>query len=211
MWYYFAMIKNVIFDWSGVVKDCVEDYLVIANKKLKHFGGKEISMEELKEEWCQPWMDFFKKYIPAATIEEQEVFYKKAVSESPKAKSYPGIPELIKKLKNSGAKVFVVSSDYPETIFPEIKDFGLEGVFDSVICEAHNKEEAVRKIVESSNLEKDSTIFIGDSNHEIEVGKKVGIKTVAVTWGFTSENKLKSHNPDFVVHSSEELEKVIFG
>ena len=90
------------------------------------------------------------------------------------------------------------------------KDFGLEGyVFDFVIFGVHDKEEAVRKIVESGDIEKDSTIFIGDSNHEIEVGNKIGIKTVAATWGFTSENKLKSHNPDFVVHNSEELEKAI--
>ncbi len=203
------MIKNVIFDWSGVVKDCVEDQLVIANKKLRHFGAKEISMEEMKEEWCQPWMDFYKKYIPSITMEEQEVFYKKAVSESLKAKSFPGIPKLIKKIKESGAKVFVVSSDYPETILPEIKDFGLESVFDSVIFAAHNKEEAVCKIVESNNLEKNSTIFIGDSNHEIEVGKKLGIKTAAVTWGFSSESKLKSYNPDFLVHNLEELERAI--
>ena len=203
------MIKNVIFDWSGVVKDCVEDQLVIANKKLRHFGAKEISMEEMKEEWCQPWMDFYKKYIPSITMEEQEVFYKKAVSESLKAKSFPVIPKLIKKIKESGAKVFVVSSDYPETILPEIKDFGLESVFDSVIFAAHNKEEAVCKIVESNNLEKNSTIFIGDSNHEIEVGKKLGIKTAAVTWGFSSESKLKSYNPDFLVHNLEELERAI--
>lgn len=203
------MIKNVIFDWSGVVKDCVEDQLVIVNKKFKHFGAKEISMEELKEEWCQPWMGFYKKYLPLITMEEEEVFYKKAVSESPKAKSYPGIPELIKKVKESGAKVFVVSSDYPETILPEIKGFGLEGIFDSIIFGVYDKEEAVRKIVESRNLEKNSTIFIGDSNHEIEVGKKMGIKTAAVTWGFSSESKLKSHNPDFIVHNLEELEKAI--
>ena len=205
------MIKNVIFDWSGVVKDCVLDQLVVANKKFKHFGVKEISMEELKEEWCQPWMDFYKKYITSITMEEQEVFYKKAILESPKAKSYPGIPELIKKIKESGAKVFVVSSDYAETILGEVKDWGLEGIFDSVIFGVHDKEEAVCKIVESGNLEKDSTIFVGDSNHEIEVGKKLGIKIIAVTWGFTSENKLKSHNPDFVAHNLEELEKIILG
>lgn len=205
------MIRNVIFDWSGVVKDCVEDQLVIANKKLKHFGAKEISMEELKEEWCQPWMDFYNKYIPFATMEEQEAFYKKVNSKSPKAKSYPGLPELIKKVKESGAKLFVVSSDYSETILGEVKDFGLEGVFDGVVFGVHDKEEPVREIVESGKLEKGGTIFVGDSNHEIDVGKKVGIRTVAVTWGFTSENKLRSHHPDFVVHSAGELEKIILG
>ncbi len=103
----------------------------------------------------------------------------------------------------------MVSSDYSETILPEIKDFGLEDVFDDVIFGVYDKEDEVRQIVTKNSLNKDDTIFIGDSNHEIEVGKKLGIKTVAVTWGFNSENKLKSHNPDFIAHNSEELEEVI--
>ena len=67
------------------------------------------------------------------------------------------------------------------------------------------------QIVTKNSLNKDDTVFIGDSNHEIEVGKKLGIKTVAVTWGFNSENKLKSHNPDFIAHNSEELGGIISG
>jgi phosphoglycolate phosphatase len=205
------MIKNFIFDWSGVVKDCVEEQIVISNKILKHFGAKEISMAELKEEWCQPYMNFYKKYIPNITMEEQSIAFKKANSESPKAKSYPGIPELIKKIKESGAKVFVVSSDYAETILPEVKDFGLEDIFDDVVFGVYDKEDEVRQIVTKNSLNKDDTIFIGDSNHEIEVGKKLGIKTVAVTWGFNSENKLRSHNPDFIAHNLEELGEIILG
>ncbi|MCF7833659.1 MAG: HAD family hydrolase [Candidatus Pacebacteria bacterium] len=203
------MIKNVIFDWSGVVKDCVEEHLVIINKIFTHFGAKEISMEELKVEWCQPYMSFYKKYIPSVTEKEQSVVYKKAISESPKAKPYSHIAELIKKVKKSGKKVFIVSSDDSETILPEIKSFGLEAVFDDVVFGVEDKEQEVRQIVTNNSLNKNDTIFIGDSNHEIEVGKKVGIKTVAVTWGFSLENKLKSYNPDFLVHNLEELEKVI--
>ncbi len=203
------MIKNVIFDWSGVVKDCVKENLVITNKIFKHFGVKEILMAEFKKEWCQPYMSFYKKYIPNITMQEQSIVYKKSISESPKAKSYPGITELIKKVKKSGKKVFVVSSDDLETILPEIKSFGLEGIFDGVVFGVHDKEQEVYQIVKANSLNKNDTIFIGDSNHEVEVGKKLGIRTIAVTWGFSLENKLKSYNPDFLVHNLEELENAI--
>ena len=53
------------------------------------------------------------------------------------------------------------------------------------------------------------TFFVGDSNHEIDVAKKTGIKSVAVTWGFTSEQKLRARNPDYVIGSFSELEKVV--
>lgn len=32
------MIKNIIFDWSGVIKDCVEDHLFVVNKIFSKFG-----------------------------------------------------------------------------------------------------------------------------------------------------------------------------
>jgi len=41
--------KNIIFDWSGVIKDALECHLWTVNRIFKKFGAKEISMEELKE------------------------------------------------------------------------------------------------------------------------------------------------------------------
>ncbi|MCX6751433.1 MAG: HAD family hydrolase [Candidatus Nomurabacteria bacterium] len=203
------MIKNIIFDWSGVVKDCILDYLVIANKIFKQFGAKEISVEELQEEWRQPYLVFYRKYLPNITVEEESTAYRKAILESPEARQYEGISDLIKKFKKSGIKLFIISSDDSDTLLPEIKNFDLENVFDEIVFGVHNKEEGAREIVEANNLNRSETIFIGDSNHEIEVGKKLGIKTGAVTWGFSSESRLKSENPDFLIHSLEELEKVI--
>ncbi len=154
-------------------------------------------------------MLFYKKYIPDITDEQQSVIYKKAILESPKAKEYSGMSDLIKKCKTEKKRLFVVSSDHPETLLPEIQSFGLDGVFSEVIFGVYDKEEGVLKIIQDNNLKKDETVFIGDSNHEIEVGQKVGIKTIAVTWGFSSEIKLQSKNPDYLVHSVEELEKII--
>lgn len=87
----------------------------------------------------------------------------------------------------------------------EIKEWNLEGIFNEVVTEADNKLEAVRKIIKDNNLNLDETCFIGDSNHEIEVAKATGIKSVAVTWGFTSKNKLLSRNPDYIADSPQEL------
>jgi phosphoglycolate phosphatase-like HAD superfamily hydrolase len=73
----------------------------------------------------------------------------------------------------------------------------------------HDKLEGINTLLKNKNLDLKNTFFIGDSNHETEVSKKVGIKSVAVTWGFNNEQKLKSGNPDFLVHNVAELEKII--
>ena len=205
------MFKNIIFDWSGVIKDCFEAHVWSVGRMMEIFGGSEISREELKENWEQPYMNFWKKYFPDLTLEEEQKVYYEVLSrdDCPKSNSLPGIVDLIKKNKKDGAFIAVISSDSPDTLLKEVKEYGLENIFDEIITDVHDKTEGLRKIMNENNFKKEETVFIGDSNHEIEVGKEAGIKTIAVTWGFCTENKLKSTNPDYLVHNIEELEKIL--
>ncbi len=203
------MINNIIFDWSGVIKDSVLDHLIATNKMFKKLGAKEITLKELQENWHQPYMIFYNKYLPDLTIDQFEVEYKESIAESPQAKEYPGISDLIKKIKKNGKKLVVLSSDSPDTILPEMKIFDLENIFNDMYMDIHDKGEVINDLMKKNNFDKKNTVFIGDSNHEIEVGKKVGVKTIAVTWGFNSENKLKAEKPNFIVHNLKELEEII--
>ena len=205
------MTKNIIFDWSGVVKDAVKSHLWVVNKMFKELGRKEISMEEMRKNWKQPYMHFYNKYVPDLTLEEEQRAYKEIIlsQDSPKSEAYPGIIDVIKKLKERGYFLTVISSDLPETIFPEIKRYDLKDVFNDVLTGVYDKTEALMDLVKKNNLNSKETFFIGDSNHEIEAARKVGVKSISVTWGFSTKQKLKLENPDFVVDNLEELEGII--
>jgi phosphoglycolate phosphatase-like HAD superfamily hydrolase len=64
-------------------------------------------------------------------------------------------------------------------------------------------------MLEKYDLRPSKTVFIGDSNHEIMAGQATRVKTIAVTWGFNTEEYLKSKGPDFLVHNVKELEKIL--
>jgi len=119
------------------------------------------------------------------------------------------VVKLIHKCKEKGYFLAVVSSDFPETILPEVKQYGLDYIFSEVITDANDKLEPVQKIIKEYNLKLEDTFFVGDSNHEIDVSKLTGIKSVAVTWGFVSEKVLREHKPDYVAHNVEELENIL--
>lgn len=205
------MVKTIIFDWTGVIKDSVRSHLWIVNRIFKTFNVEKISLEELKENWEQPYMLFYKKYLPDLTMAEQNKAYREAIfsKDCPKSKAYPGISKLIKEIKEKGVSIFVVSSDLPDTLYPEIKKYSLENVFNEVFTNVDDKTDIILDLNKKYNFNPDETLIIGDSNHEIEVGKQTGIKTIAVTWGFCSEQALKLKNPDFIAHNLEELEKII--
>lgn len=203
--------KNVIFDWSGVVKDSFESHLWLVNKIFKEFGAKEISSEELKENWEQPHMIFYNKYLPNITEAEEKNVYKEGIlsEDCPKSKDFPGICELIKKIKMKGFFIGIISSDLPDTILPEIKNYGLENIFNEVVFLSGDKIISLKSTIKKFKLNPEETCFIGDSNHEIIAGKATGVKTIAVTWGFNTEEYLKGKNPDYLVHNIKELEEIL--
>ncbi|HYC34427.1 MAG TPA: HAD family hydrolase [Candidatus Paceibacterota bacterium] len=206
-------MKNIIFDWSGVVKDAVAGQLWIVNKIFEKCGINKITLEEFQENWEQPYNIFYRKYLSPEVISdiERENAYREAIfnKDCPKSPAVSGIVDVIKKLKSKNCFLAVVSSDLKETLYEEIKDFDLEDVFNEIVTDSYDKTEAVREIVGRNNLSLPDTFFVGDSNHEIDVSKTIGIKSIAVTWGYTSEKKLKSKHPDFIVKNPKELKALL--
>lgn len=204
--------KNIIFDWSGVINDNqLTTYLVVL-KTFKHFGLAEISYEEFRKEWEQPYMLFYNKYLPDLSLAEENRVYKKIYNQVIKdypPKPYPGIIEILKKCKNHNQQLFIVSSDIKSSLLVEIEDFNLKNIFGDVVASVHDKEEGLREIVVNNKLELAKTIFIGDTAHEVKVGKNVGIKTGAVTWGIHNEERLKEAKPDYLIHNLKELELIV--
>jgi len=205
------MFKNIIFDWSGVIKDAVEDHGWVVNRMFKILGGKGMTLEEMKQNWEQPYMKFWNRYYPDMTLAEEQKIYYEAISskDCPPAKVYSGIAELIKKVKGQGVFMAVLSSDPVTTIFSEIKKFDLENIFVEVLANIHDKSEVIHDLVKRNNFKLKETVFIGDTNHEIESGKQAGVKTIAVTWGFYPEDRLKALSPDYLVHNIKELESIL--
>lgn len=205
-------MKNIIFDWSGVVKDAFVSHLWAVNKIFQKYGIEEMTIEGLKREWVEPYMNFYNKHMPFMTLEEEQEVYREVILDKdyPQSKSCPGVVELICELKNKGFYLAVISADFDETILPEIKSFGLENVFDDVITEVHHKDESIQKLIDKNKLDPKTTFIVGDSVNEIISGKKTGINTIAVTWGFTGGESLKKENPDYLVKNIEELRKLIY-
>lgn len=204
-------MKTVIFDWSGVVKDAFKSHLWIVNRIFDKYGIKKITPEELREEWEEPYMIFFNRYLPDMTMEEEQILYKEGITHPncPEVGACLGVVELIKKLKSSGFRLVLISADFPESVFGEIKRFGLEDAFDQIMTQIHNKTESVKQIVEDNNLDRKSTFIVGDSDNEISAAKAAGIASIAVTWGLASRQKLASKSPNYVVDSVVELEDII--
>lgn len=171
----------------------------------------EISLDELRENWDQLYMLFYNEYLPMLTLEQEQADYKEAVCNEnyPASEAFPGIVELIQRLKQKGDFLAVITSDFPHSVLPEIKRYGLENIFNEIIAFAYDKEAAMYDLLKKHALDPRKTFFVGDAGQEIRAGKHAGAKTIGVTWGFFNEQRLKQENPDFIVRNAAELEKIL--
>jgi len=55
------------------------------------------------------------------------------------------------------------------------------------------------------NIEKKSTIIVGDTINDIGLGVNAGINSIGVAWGYNSIEMLRNEGADFIIKDSEEL------
>lgn len=201
-------IKNIIFDWAGVISDNIHNVYNVSMVVFEHFDAKRLTLDEFREAWDQPYMIFYEKFIPGITLEQETEIFKREIVKCPPTKSFPGSIEMLHDLKKAEKNMIIYSGDIKETIFEEIKRFGAENIFSEVNYNVHDKYEFVEEILERNKFDRSKTIFIGDTTHEIEVGKKAGILTGAVTWGYMSESRLQSYNPDYLFTEMNQLKQL---
>ncbi|MGN1408103.1 HAD-IA family hydrolase [Lactobacillus sp.] len=128
---------------------------------------------------------------------------------------FPGILSLLKKLRQAGVKVAVVSNKPDEAVQKLVSDL-FPGYFDFALGQ---KDEIRRKpapdmtlaCVDALNVILDKCVYIGDSEIDIQTAANSKMDEIAVTWGFRSVDFLKKRGATVLVDTAEELEKAILG
>ena len=122
----------------------------------------------------------------------------------------PGAQETISGLKERGYRLGVVSSGSECRVGREIRELGLEGFFETVVCNEQMKNkkphpEGLETAMSSLGCSTEATCYVGDSPEDIEMGKRARILTVGVRSDYPTSWKLKSHEPDILIESLSEL------
>lgn len=201
--------ENLIFDWAGVIGDNIQNVYDVAMIFFQMHGHSKITLEQFRETWDQPYMRFYEKYIPGVSLEEEFEVFRHEILKCPPTQAFVGVTNVLRELKESGKAMIVISGDIKETIIPEVMRFGLDGVFLEINHNIHDKVAVIEEIVVRNSFDPSATIFIGDTTHEVEAGKKAGTLTGAVTWGYMPEKRLTAAKPDMIFRSVDELKKLI--
>ena len=126
----------------------------------------------------------------------------------------PGVIQLLGKLSEIGYLIVLYTGNSRETANQILKVTGLGKYFKfSVSGSINNRISTVKRAVRKAEIlvGKNFTdiVVIGDSIKDVECGKIIGAKTIAVTTGFHSRKELQEYKPDFVFNNLENCNQIL--
>lgn len=189
-------IKNIIFDWSGTLSDDFTPVYQASMLVFKKLGLKSISSEEYRREFILPYMLFWRKYSSDLTRERCDELFYEAIEQVSKPTLYSGVKEELERLKSLGTKMIVISAHPHEKIIREATDYGVRSLFREINGGIHDKTETILDILQRNDFDPEQTMYVGDMEHDIDAGRKAGVMTVALGWGYQTKEKLMESNPD---------------
>jgi len=107
--------------------------------------------------------------------------------------------------------LIVISSNSQESIAPLLQEAGILACFQAIMGAetAFSKEEKINLARTKAEAQGEDTYYIGDTAGDIKEGKAVGVKTIAVTWGWHKKDRLAEAGADFLVEHPEELLEIL--
>ncbi|MEJ2260231.1 MAG: HAD hydrolase-like protein [Nitrosopumilaceae archaeon] len=186
----------VIFDFDGTIANTLDSIIDIMNNLSEDFGFRKIRDEDKeylrgkrpREILNHLGISLFK--LPFVIRKaRREINSHIALLSPPTPNRLTNIEENVRNFLHAN------NLDQFDLFYTSKKIFG--------------KDKTISKIIQDMKLEKSNVYFVGDEVRDIEAGKKAGVNTIAVSWGYNTKEALANENPDFLIDSPEDLGKII--
>lgn len=200
--------KVFIFDYDGVIADSFEDAILIVRQIAKDIGyDKPISDEDFRELFDQNiFIAIKQKGFSLLQILRIANRLKGETKEmQKKIRFFAGIKELFDEINDLG-DIFVVTSNSNEIVRNKMDDYSmLQDIREIYGMEVSKSKVKKIKLVMKKYDKNTDFYYIGDTIGDIIEGRKAGVKTIGVTWGYHDRKRFDRVNPDFIVDKPEEL------
>ena len=213
------MIKKlVLFDYDGTIVDSAKMIVKGAIEAFRMCGLPDPDPNKVRENIGKPLATALDAYAPEGYEVNPEMIsnaYRKWYAEQGRLglqdePLFPGMFKLINDLKiNKEFHIGVATNKSRIALNNGLKKHNLNNIFDITLTmdEAKAKPDPDMAIQAMSmlNIEKKSTIIVGDTINDIGLGVNAGINSIGVAWGYNSIEMLRNEGADFIIKDSEEL------
>lgn len=206
------MIKNFIFDVDRTLVDSYKPELETLKDALRIVTRKNYSDEIMNQLTILTTDEFFKTLgidKNSDTMKQINYHWGRLLKEK-MPKLFGGIKELIQKLKEQGYFLGIATSRTKEELDELDELLEYINLFDLVITsdlinEPKPSPESINIIIDKYHLNKEETIYIGDSPSDQKASNNANVKFGFAAW----ENKNKISDYDYKFNSPEDIYELV--
>lgn len=200
-----------LFDIDGTLLDSAADICGAVQQVLSKTRQNAVPFETLRSYIGHHLIDLFRDVLPEYTPEQHEALIVEYRSIYPArehrdTRRYPGTLEAISQL--GGRKSTATTKGTPTTRIV-LEKFGFLPYFDHVQgtdgFPSKPAPDVIFKSLEVLGVEPADCLLIGDAGPDMEAGRRAGVRTCAVTYGYGNHAEMRRWEPDFWIDSLTEL------
>ena len=186
--------ETVVFDLDGTLLNTIEDLHLSTNAALAAHGMPQHTLDDVRRFVGNGIRKLIERAVPAGTsAAKQDAVYEDFCA------------HYAAHCEGDFAVQELIARQFP-------------GAFDAVLGE--NEAAGIRKkpapdmveaALERMGATRDSLVYIGDSEVDVQTAANVGCPCVSCTWGFRSVDELLAAGATTFVDTPDELERVLLG
>jgi phosphoglycolate phosphatase len=194
----------IIFDWDGTLVDSI-DWIVhcIQNAAVNHHcpippaqAAKDIIGLSIENAIKTLFPNIDGEIQHKLVNDYSQTFFSKQISRDD---LFPGVYEMLEKLKLSGYRLAIATGKNANGLVQAIEGAGVADLF----CTTRSSDQTASKphplmideIVAELGVNKQRTLMVGDSIHDLQMALNAQVASIGVTCGAHAESILQQYQP----------------
>lgn len=210
---------TVIFDLDGTLLNTLDDLADSVNYALEKNELPKRTIDEIRRFIGNGVKVLIARAVPEGTGEDEYLtvyndFVKHYEKNSRnKTAPYPGIKEVLIKLKDEGYKLAIVSNKIDFAV-KDLRDEFFDGLIEVAVGDSDDTEnkpapDMVFKALDELKENADKAIYVGDTDVDLQTAKNAGMDCISVSWGFRSVKELEGYGAKMIAETADEILKFV--
>jgi phosphoglycolate phosphatase len=212
-------MTHLFFDLDGTLTDPAEGMTKCMQYSLEKLGRISPEPPSLLRFIGQPLKDIFSELLSTdetATIDLACQYYRERFARVGlfENRVYDDIPLVLEALIHDRYLLWLVTAKPTPFAIKILEHFDLlsyfKGVYGSELDGSlTEKTDIITHILASETIQPDQAIMIGDRDMDVIGARNNGLRAIAVSWGFGTQEELEAANPTEIINSPLHLLKTL--
>jgi len=204
---------HLIFDFDGTLAQSLDLVVEISNRLAPQFGYRSSTPEEVHHLRNDSTEDILKTVgvawyqLPFLMLQLRQEMNKAIHT----VDLVEGMAEVLESLNYQGYCLGIVTSNGRKNVKSFLKNHQLEHRFEFIESELNlfGKSRVIKRMIQKRQWAVEQVVYVGDEVRDIQAARQIGVKVIAVGWGFQLPEILSEHNPDFLLSEPRQLMDVV--